>query len=52
MLTSESPVKGGWPTSNFGAPVELVWRQRRYRCVEPACPLGGFSEDHPLHRLR
>ena len=20
----------------------------RYRCVEPACPLDGFSEDHPL----
>ena len=32
----------------FGAPVELVWRQRRCRCIEPACPLGGFSEDHPL----
>ena len=32
----------------FGAPVELVWRQRRYRCVEPACPVGGFSEDHLL----
>jgi transposase len=32
----------------FGAPVELVWRQRRYRCVERACPVGGFSEDHPL----
>jgi transposase len=32
----------------FGAPVELLWRQRRYRCVEPACPLVGFSEDHPL----
>ena len=32
----------------FGAPVELVWRQRRFRCIEPACPLGGFSEDHPL----
>ena len=32
----------------FGAPVELVWRQRRYRCVEPACPVGGFSEDHRL----
>src|SRR3954468_1683716 len=22
----------------FGSPVELVWRQRRYRCEEPACP--------------
>jgi transposase len=32
----------------FGAPVELWWRQRRYRCHEPACPVGGFSEDHPL----
>jgi len=32
----------------FGAPVELIWRQRRLRCVEPACPVGGFSEDHPL----
>jgi transposase len=32
----------------FGAPVVLVWRQRRYRCVEPACPVGGFSEDHEL----
>ena len=32
----------------FGAPVELVWRQRRYRCAEPACPVSGFSEDHPL----
>jgi transposase len=32
----------------FGAPVELLWRQRRYRCLEPACPIDGFSEDHPL----
>jgi len=32
----------------FGAPVELLWRQRRYRCAEPACPVGGFNEDHPL----
>jgi hypothetical protein len=32
----------------FGAPVELLWRQRRYRCLEPACPVGRFSEDHPL----
>jgi transposase len=30
------------------ARVELVWRQRRYRCVEPACRVGGFSEDHHL----
>jgi transposase len=32
----------------FGAPVELSWRQRRYRCLEPACPVGGFSEDFGL----
>ena len=32
----------------FGAPVELVWRQRRYRCLEPACAVGGFSEEHEL----
>jgi len=32
----------------FGAPVEVVWRQRRYRCVEPACPRRGFTEDHLL----
>jgi transposase len=36
----------------FGAPVELVWRQRRYRCAEPACPVSGFSEDHPLAAAR
>src|SRR5215207_881252 len=27
----------------FGSPVELVWRQRRYRCVEPACPVSGYD---------
>ena len=32
----------------FGAPVELVWRQRRFRCVEPACLVRGFSEGHRL----
>jgi hypothetical protein len=31
----------------FGAPVQLVWRQRRYRCRE-ACPVRGFTEDHGL----
>jgi len=34
--------------SAFGAPVQLEWRQRRYRCAESACPVGGFSEDHDL----
>jgi Helix-turn-helix domain of transposase family ISL3 len=32
--------------------VGLWWRQRRYRCLEPACPIGGFSEDHPLAAAR
>jgi transposase len=32
----------------FRAPVELVWRQRRYRCTKPACPVRGFSEIHAL----
>ena len=32
----------------FGALVELWWQQRRYRCLESACPIGGFSEDHLL----
>ena len=36
----------------FGAPVLLWWRQRRYRCNEPACPRRGFSEDHPLARAQ
>ncbi|MCZ3386651.1 MAG: ISL3 family transposase [Actinomycetia bacterium] len=32
----------------FGAPVQLVWRSRRYRCAEPACVIEGFTEDHAL----
>ncbi len=36
----------------FGAPVQLRWRQRRYRCTEPACPVRGFTEDHALARPR
>src|SRR5687767_3208142 len=27
----------------FGAPVELVWRHRRYRCVELSCPVSVFG---------
>jgi len=29
------------------APVELVWRKRRWRCREPACPRGSFTESLP-----
>jgi transposase len=32
----------------FGAPVELAWRVRRYRCEEPACSGGVFTESHDL----
>jgi transposase len=32
----------------FGAPVQLVWQQQCSRCAEPACPVGGFGEDHDL----
>jgi transposase len=30
----------------FGRPVELVWRKRIWRCAEPACPAGAFTEQH------
>ncbi|MBA2455397.1 MAG: transposase, partial [Nocardioidaceae bacterium] len=36
----------------FGAAVELVWRVRRYRCAEPLCPGGVFTEDHDLALAR
>jgi transposase len=25
-------------------PLEIVWRKRRWRCVEPSCPRGSFTE--------
>ncbi|MGI4896872.1 MAG: transposase [Janthinobacterium lividum] len=31
----------------FGTPVQLVWRKRRWRCREPRCPTGVWSEEHP-----
>ena len=36
----------------FGAPVELLWRVRRYRCAESPCPGGVFTEDHDLASAR
>ena len=36
----------------FGAPVELAWRVRRYRCAESLCPGGVFTEDHDLASAR
>jgi transposase len=31
-------------TPCFGRPVELVWRKRTWRCTEPACGSGAFTE--------
>ena len=31
-------------TPCFGRPVELRWRKRTWRCVEPDCPGGVFTE--------
>jgi transposase len=36
----------------FGAPVQLVWRVRRWRCVEPSCQVGVFTETHELAEPR
>jgi hypothetical protein len=38
--------------SAFGAPVELVWRVRRWRCGESACPVGVFTEESDLALAR
>jgi transposase len=31
----------------FGRPVTLVWRKRRWRCPESACPIGSWTESNP-----
>jgi len=31
----------------FGTPVQLIWRMRRWRCPQPRCPAGVWSEEHP-----
>jgi transposase len=28
----------------FGRPVRVVWRKRTWRCADPDCPKGSFSE--------
>ena len=30
----------------FGAPVRLRWRKRRWRCPDPGCEVGSFTEQH------
>ena len=32
----------------FGVPTRVRWRKRVWRCPEPACARGTFSEEHPL----
>ncbi len=37
----------------FGKPTTVVWRKRRWRCPEPACPIGAFVEqDEAVARPR
>ena len=31
----------------FGCPVTLVWLKRRWRCGDPDCEVGTWTEDHP-----
>lgn len=31
-------------TPCFGRPVELWWRKRAWRCAEPSCEVGVFTE--------
>jgi len=31
----------------FGQPVTLVWSKRRWRCPEPDCGVGSWTEDRP-----
>jgi transposase len=31
-------------TPSFGRPVRIRWRKRTWRCPEPACPVGSFTE--------
>jgi transposase len=40
-------------TPCFGRPVELTWRKRTWRCAEPDCPAGVFTEqDDTIARPR
>lgn len=32
----------------FGSPVVLRWRKRVWRCPDPVCPVGTFSEIHDI----
>jgi len=30
-----------------GRPMRVIWRKRRFRCPEPSCPVGSWTEDDP-----
>ena len=32
----------------FGVPTRVRWRKRIWRCPDPTCPRGTFSEEHPM----
>jgi hypothetical protein len=36
----------------FGRRARLRWRKRRWRCPEPACPTGSWTQQHPALRPR
>lgn len=31
---------------SFNVPVRTIWRKRTWRCVEPTCPIGSFTEQN------
>ena len=31
---------------SFDRPTRTIWRKRSWRCVEPACPVGSFTEQN------
>lgn len=38
--------------TGFGRRARLVWRKRRWRCPESACPGGSWTQQHPAVRPR
>ncbi|MEI4271368.1 hypothetical protein TEK04_06510 [Klenkia sp. LSe6-5] len=39
-------------TPCFGRPVTIRWRKRTWRCGDPDCPVGAFTEQHPALAAR
>jgi len=38
--------------TSAGRRVRVVWRKHRWRCMEPSCPQGSWTEQHPEIGLR